>query len=292
MARLLVWLLAFAITLGAPQLHAAPSDDAAKLFDKGLVLFKKKKFLEAADSFHEAYKLIPNGDALFNAGMAWQGAGMNAVAATAYARALQEGIREKAELKARTNLATLEKRLGKIELEMPPGSSVHVDVLKLEGERVVIYVDPGTQTLIVTLADGQRVTRKIVAVPGDSLRETIEVPKPPPPKPKPRPKPKESKGDTWRTVGYVSLGVAGVATGAAIIFGLNALSARDDFKDSGQTDASARDRAVRNMHLTNVCWGVAAVSAVGGGVLLLYVAPKMEASSDEKSAAITIHGRF
>src|SRR5687767_6829420 len=100
MPRALVGLLALAIALVvAFPSYAGPQEDAGKLFDKGLLLYKKKKFLEAADSFHEAYKLFPHGDSLFNAGMAWEGAGMRAVAATAYVQALGEGIREKAEAK-------------------------------------------------------------------------------------------------------------------------------------------------------------------------------------------------
>ena len=86
--------------------------------------------------------------------------------------------------------------------------------------------------------------------------------------------------------------MATLATGAAVVFGLSAVSARDSFKASGQTDQEAHDKAVRNMHITNVCWGVAAAGAVGGGVLLLYVAPKMEASKEQKAASLTLFGRF
>jgi hypothetical protein len=260
-----------------------------------LVLYKHKKFLEAADAFHEAYKLYPHGDALFNAGMAWEGAGMRAVAATAYARALEEGVRPKAEAKARSNLAALEKRLGKVVLTMPAGSSIRVDVLTIEGDRATIYVEPGAHALIVNLKDGQRVTRSIEAAPGDTLTEKIEVPKPAEPKSEPKPEkppPKESKAGVWRTAGYVSLGVAAIATGAAIIFGLNAVSARNDFNASGETDQDAHDRAISNMHTTNICWGIAAVGAVAGGVMLFYVAPSMEASNKEKAASITFSGRF
>lgn len=292
MRRFLVWLCALALSLAVLPARADNAEDAGKLFDKGLSLYKKKKFLEAADAFHEAYKLAPTGDALFNAGRAWEGAGMRAVAATAYGRAIDEGIGGNGLEKAKANLALLEKRLGKIELTMPPGASTRVDVLVLEGERVVLYVEPGTSTLIVTLKDGKRVTQEIDAAPGDSLSETIEEPKPPPPKKKPSPKPEEPKSNHWRTAGYVSAGVAGVATLGAVVFGLNAWSARDDFRDSGQTDRDARDSAVSNMHLANVCWVVAGVGAAASGVLLFYVAPKVDAAGKEKTGAITISGRF
>jgi hypothetical protein len=295
MSRLIAWLVVLAISIGAWPALAQPSAEAGKRFDQGLVLFKQRKFLEAADAFNEAYRIFPHGDALFNAGMAWESAGMRAVAATAYARALEEGVRPKTESKARSHLAALEKHLARVVLEMPPGSSVHVDVLTLEGERVVAYAEPGPRTFVITLKDGQRVTRSIDATPGVALTETIEPPKAPEPlpAPAPAPPPKEPKGDSaWRTAGYVSLGLAGVATGAAIIFGLNAVSARNEFNDSGQTDQDAHDRAVSNMHVTNVCWGVAAASAVGGGVLLFYVAPKVEATDKEKSGSVTLFGRF
>jgi hypothetical protein len=292
-----VWLLALGLSLAVigplatSPARADSAEEAGKLFDKGLGLYKKKKFLEAADAFHEAYLLSPTGDALFNAGRAWEGAGMRAVAATAFARAIDEGISGNGEAKAKASLETLAKRLGKVELSMPPGSSVKVDVLSLEGEKATLYVEPGSSTLIVVLKDGKRVTRQIDAAPGDTLTETIEEPKPPPP-PKPAPKPEPPKSNPWRTAGWVSLGVAGVATGAAIVFGLNAWSARDDFRDSGQTDRDARDRAVSNMHRTNVCWAIAGVGAAASGVLLFYVAPKHDAPSSENLGSITVSGHF
>jgi tetratricopeptide (TPR) repeat protein len=295
MSRLSALLFALAISMLAVPALAQPSKEAAQHFDHGLALFKQKKFLEAADEFKEAYRIFPHGDALFNAGMAWEGAGMRAVAATAYARALEEGVRPKTEAKARAHLATLEKQLGKVVLEMPPGSTIHVDVLTLEGDRVVAYAEPGTRTFVVTLKDGQRVTRSVDVAVGQTQTETIELPKPPAPPPRPPPPAphEEPKPDTtWRTAGYVSLGVAGVATGAAIFFGLKAVSANNSFNDSSQTDRDAHDRALSNMHIANVCWGVAAVSAVGGGVLLLYVAPQAEASGKEKSGSVTLFGRF
>lgn len=295
MSRLVAWLVALTVWFGALPLCAAPSDDAAKHFDRGLVLFKQRKFLEAADEFNQAYRIFPHGDALFNAGMAWESAKMKGVAATAYARALEEGVRPKTESKARSRLQALEKQLARVMLQMPPGSSVNVDVLTLEGERVVVYAEPGPRTFVITLKGGERVTRSLDATAGASLTETIELPKPPekpPPLPPPAPKKKEPVSSGWRTAGYVSLGVAGVATGAAIVLGLNAVSARDEFNDSGQTDQDAHDRAVSNMHLTNVCWGVAAVTAIGGGVLLFYVAPKVELAEEEKAGSVTLFGRF
>jgi hypothetical protein len=298
MRRVFVWLLALGIGIGSVGVlptkpaRAESADDAAKLFDKGLSLYKRKKFLEAADAFHEAYVLAPTGDALFNAGRAWEGAGMRAVAATAYARAIEEGIRGNGEAKATASLETLQKRLGKVELSMPPGSSVRVDVLSLAGEKVTLYVEPGSSTLIVVLKSGKRVTREIETAPGDTLAESIEEPKLAAPPPKPAPKPEPPKSNPWRTAGWVSLGVAGVATAGAIVFGLNAWSARDDFRDSGQTDADARERAVSNMHLTNVCWVIAGVGAATGGVLLFYVAPNVDASGPEKTGAITVSGQF
>ncbi|MBK7583418.1 MAG: hypothetical protein IPI67_24910 [Myxococcales bacterium] len=292
--RLWLYLLLATVLFATLPARAEGSDAsaAAKRFDEGLLLFKRKKFVEAADAFHDAYRIHPHGDALFNAGLAWEGAGRRAVAATAYARALEEGITGKGESKARASLAALERHLAKIELTMPPGSTARADVLSLEGERVTLYVDPGSHALIVTLKDGQRLTRLVDAAPGETLTERIETPKPPPPPPKPTPPPKRSKAGPWRTAGWVSLGVAGLATGGAVIFGLNALSARDEFKSSGQTDQGARDRAVRNMHVTNICWGVAAVGAVGSGVLLLYVAPHVDASGPEKTSGLMLHGAF
>src|SRR5215208_164770 len=65
------------------------------------------------------------------------------------------------------------------------------------------------------------------------------------------------------------IGAGAACASTAIVLGLSAVSARDDFDASGRSDAEARDRAVTLRTWTNVAWGAAAATAATGAVLLL-----------------------
>ena len=78
-----------------------------------------------------------------------------------------------------------------------------------------------------------------------------------------------SNGAGQRLAGWLTLGAGALSTGGAAVFGVLGLQARDQFNASGQTDVSAQGRAITFRTVANVCWVVAGVGAVGGGVLLL-----------------------
>jgi hypothetical protein len=119
----------------------------------------------------------------------------------------------------------------------------------------------------VTVAAGQRADLDLVGELKPRVRET-----PPPPRREPPP-----PSTATKTAGFVLLGTSALAAGAAIYLGVSALSARDEFVESGETDREAHDRAATLRTLTNVAWVGAGVLAATGGVLVL-VTPSQSAS--------------
>lgn len=65
---------------------------------------------------------------------------------------------------------------------------------------------------------------------------------------------------------YVTLGVAGVAAGLGTVFGIQALSAKDDYEKN--PTASAADDVERNALIADMAWGIAITLGITGTVLL------------------------
>jgi PEGA domain len=74
---------------------------------------------------------------------------------------------------------------------------------------------------------------------------------------------------------YVTLGVAGVAAGLGTVFGIQALSAQDDFKAS--PTAATADDVERNALIADMAWGIAITLGITGTVLLTSDEPSDEA---------------
>jgi hypothetical protein len=62
------------------------------------------------------------------------------------------------------------------------------------------------------------------------------------------------------------LGVAGVAAGLGTVFGIQALSAKDDYEKA--PTASAADDVERNALIADMAWGIAITLGITGTVLL------------------------
>jgi tetratricopeptide (TPR) repeat protein len=282
----------------AGQVHAKPK--AATVFEDGMAAYRRGEYSEAAEKFYKAYKLLPHADSLYNAALAWELAGEKATAATAYEMVEDDELHAEALADARSKLDKLSKELGRIEVEAPEGATIRVAPFVIEKSKAVFYFDPGKQKIKVTLANGNRVSRSVNAVAGETTvvlvteaggdededEDPAEDSTDSPENGGPTKEKKDSSGLT--TLGWVSIGVAGVATGAAIFFGLKTLSARDDYNASGHRDIDARDKAKSYMTLTNVAWGTAAITAGAGlGILLLVPTDK-----DKNTAGVVLHGSF
>ena len=293
-ARLRLALAAFVASMAMSGVAAADPAEAARAFDEGLGHYRRKAFSDAADAFFRAYRLKPSADAAFNAGLAWQLAGRSALSATAYEVALAHKLDANAAADARARLSKLAADLGRIEVSAPEGSRVRVSPFVLGANHAVFYLDPGQSEVSVTLRDGSERVRHVVAIAGQTTVVLVEEVAPKVAEPPAAPVTREPARTTspLQTAGWISLGVAAVATGAAIYLGVSALSARDDYDASKHRDPEARLRAQRLKNQTNVAWAIAGITAAGGVGLVVFAPPQSSSGASAAFRGVSVSGRF
>jgi tetratricopeptide (TPR) repeat protein len=277
--RLASLLVIAALATPAPTHAQERASVAAQLFEAAAAASARGDHAAAATAFEQAYRLGPRGATIFNAALSWDSAGKTERAADAYAHALShEELAPDARERAEQRIAELRPSLGLLAIETAPGLSVDVAHVSLAKAPLEVYVLPGSYKVVihdsegvlgqreVTVAAGQRADLDLVGELKPRVRET-----PPPPRRDPPP-----PSTATKTAGFVLLGTSALAAGAAIYLGVSALSARDEFVESGETDREAHDRAATLRTLTNVAWVGAGVLAATGGVLVL-VTPSQSA---------------
>jgi tetratricopeptide (TPR) repeat protein len=292
------WLVALALAAGAvapESAHAKPQ--ASEAFDDGLRLFKQGAYAAAADSFYAAHRAKPHPFALYNAGLAWELAGEPARAATAYAWALELDLEDKPRRDAKKRLERLSPLLGRVEVAVPDGSILRVSPFVVHRTSVVFYFEPGERRIQVEFPDGSTNSRTLTAAAGETavvlFEQSHDAPEASAPERPARPRPERAPAHEdhaeQRTLGFVALGAAGIAAGVAVVLGLEALSARDDYNASNHRDKEARDRADSYKLWTNVAWGTAAAFGVTGGVFLLM---SHDSSTGASGYSAGVRGRF
>lgn len=294
------WLAALGVAIALAPVPALGKPRPADRFDDGLRLFQRGAYTEAAKAFYAAHRAKPHPDALYNAGLAWELSGEPALAATAFAGALELELEPKARRDATKRLERLAPLLGRVEVAAPEGSVLRATPFVVKQASAVFYFQPGRRRIEVELPNGATVVRHVDTHAGvtevvlvELARQKPEVDAPHeahPASAAPRPKGSTAAEARDPTLGYVCLGAAGVAAGAAVVLGLQALGARDDFNASGHRDAEARDKAERLRLWTNVAWGTSAALGVTGGVFLIFTG-----DADPGSARLTgvgVRGRF
>ncbi len=292
------WIFTLMLWVGLSSLALSVSAKprAATKFDEGLALFKQGAHEEAARTFYEAHRIAPHADAMYNAGLSWELAKQRGPAATAYETALQLDLGDKAASDARKRLIRLAALLGRVEVAAPEGSTIRAAPFVVRDGSAVFYFEPGRHRIDVTLPDGDYAVRRVSVVAGDTTVVLVESggadANPPegedeeeaqePSAPDVSP----SAENSYRTLGWASLGVAGALSGAAVVLGMSALSAKDEFEASGNRDGDARERAERLRLWTNLAWGGAAAFAVTGGAVLIL------AKDDKGTTSVALRGRF
>lgn len=305
MIRLRSSRFAFALGLGLALVSSAAfADEAAELDQKARAAFEKKDYAGAAAAFEEAYRVKPHPATKYNAGLAWEKASELARAADAFEGALNsEGLDEGRAKAARTRLSVLKPMLGYVFVEKPIGATVSVGHVVDAPIPTRFHLSPGSHKLVAKRRDGSAAEQTVQLKAGSSVNVEIEggdlaaagaagaadlkpvgeaTPAGGATKADPG-APKEERGCPSCTWGWVALGAGVAAAGAGTYFGLQTLSAKSDFDDSGKTDAEARDRALSNRTLANVAFGVAAVAG-GVGIYLLLSG----SSTNKESASLSI----
>jgi hypothetical protein len=291
MKRLLLFVaLACALLAAAPAAAQEAQDLARQKFGEAVAAHQSGNYVQAAKLFEEAYRLVPASRAKFNAAVSWDAAGDQPRAADAYATALDMGglTVEEAD-QTRQRLSALEQTLGYLHLDEPVGALVSVAHVERAAVPLRVHLPAGTHSLRLEMG-GQVKTQTVEIGAGEAKRIAIEAPPalapPRAQKPAAEAAPSAARqpdqrardtGKAQRTWGWVAIGAGVVLTGAAIVLGLETLSAKKEWDSGGHkpSDSATRDRAVALRTWTNVAWGGAAIAG-GVGLTLLLTAPAVE----------------
>jgi len=277
------------------------TQSAAAHFDQGLTLYRQGRMRDAAIEFLTAFRLAPHGDAMFNAGLALEASGDSAAAATAYAWALDRELRREVMDEATGRLKRLAPRLGMVRVFAPSDAFVEIPPLRRKSAETIFYALPGESLITVTLADGAILARRVRVELGTESRAdftTHTSDAADPAAPETGAAEEDAAADSssrgpWRTVGWIALGTGLAAGVGAIAYRRATLDARDEYVASGNTDAEARDRALRDNRWTNVYLVTAVVAgAAGGGLLLFGPTPRHQTQVRVGPGSVAVSGRF
>ena len=259
----------------APKAAAAKAE-AAKEFKAGVLAFKRKQYIEAAEHFERAFSLSPHPSALWNAADAREKAGELVRAANLYARFLDRSTdrdKDRNEAKQRLNHLTLS--LGRLELSGPDATDITLDHTdRIEGVTIV-FVEPGDH-VVSAKVDDKLVVKKVNVAAGAKLMVRLV----PAPAPLPSPAPaaavaSERSVSSRRKKGvgpglfYVGAGLTAVLGGVTVWSGLDTRSKRNEF--DANPSAQLYDEGVDAQKRTNILLGVTAACAVATGVVGIFV---------------------
>lgn len=270
--------------LGSPaafgQQVPETKENAGAWFQRGTEAYTGGNFHEAVMAFERAYGLKPHAAAAFNRAHALERLGDGPQAAEAYALALSRAeLRPEDQTEARDRLLSLQQTLGALSVTGPEGARASIGHLKRTPLPIKIFLAPGRYELALVRNDGQRATMTVEARASLTTALTISNEGYPWPAPVPVGKPAYDPRLRVPAAAYVTFAGAVLAAGAGTYWGWTGLAARDDFERSGRTNAEQRDRAIERRALANVAFGVAALSAATGVVLVYRAsAPELRAT--------------
>jgi hypothetical protein len=291
------WLLALCLGIGSLQAEARAADPepstslpanskqlARQRFQEATEAYQDGRYSAAASLFEAADRLRPHASVRFNAAAAWEQAGEDARAATAYSAVLElDSLDASRRQTALERLSGLAQKLGRLQIREPLGALVTVDHIQRAPVPLTFYLRPGDYDVAADYR-GTRASTSVSIKAGEQRELQLDLPLPepaapvappvavPPAPPAPRPVDTGAGQKTW---GWVSVGASVALSGAAIFLGVRALAARDRYEASSNTNADARNEASNLRLATNLLWGGATIAGSTGLVLLL-TAPTVE----------------
>jgi hypothetical protein len=298
--------LALALLFGTHSASAQDHEqDAERLFREGQKLLEERRFGEACPKFEAAYTKDHSLGTLINLAFchkeqgatwyAWLEFREAEVKATELNRADRRDF-------AHQRLAELEKLLPKLVIDNPqkvPLTDVLVEDRKVfEAERSAVFAAEAGERRFTFKAKGKKPAATLITVAkGDKLQHVTvpEMEDAPAERPAGAEHPADPKhadaaatsdpGSTQRTLGWVALGVAGVAALIGTIEGVSTFSSAchggkactDEERDSANGSGTVADISF-----------VVAILAAGGGVYLLMTAPPAPSASPAAAARARI----
>lgn len=309
--------LASVLTLAALTAHDARADEpsaadiasARKLGFEGITLAEKGNCAAAVDKLARAEKLFHAPTTLVRLGECQVQLGKVVEGSENLGRAAREELPSNApaafvaaRARAKRGLAAATAKLAhaKVTVKAPPNVTVTVAVDSVTvpsanvgedrafdpGPHLVEASAPGylVASAAINLKEGgsEDVLLTLVVDPNAAAPKTPpsagpkETPPPPPPPP--------PEGAPNRTVAYVLLGVGGVGVGVGSVFGLTAMSKKNELEDacpSNRCRASQQsnlDSAKTSGTVSTIAFGVGGAALIVGGILFFTASPRASAT--------------
>lgn len=269
----------------------APNKEAAAALADGQRAFEAEDYPIATQYFSKAHSLEPTAQTAYWLAMAQDKSGQHAEAhqsfATFFADPTHAALGEDKVAQARARFEELAAMPAKVNVTVaPPQAQLTVDGQVQSGSTpFALELPAGKHQLQVTAPGYVTQQREIEAQPASHVNHGFELaaeppPAPPPTAPAPEPvAPAEAKSAN-KVPAYVTLGVAGAATVAGTLFGIQALNAKSDF-DKNPTDSRADD-VERNGLIADMAFGIAITLGVTGIVLLTSDEPEENTSTSAR----------
>jgi hypothetical protein len=293
--------LAIALAIAVPSapsaaLAAAPPNDAAAHFDRGVRFYAEGDYPAALVEFRRAYEIAPNWQVLFNLGQTYFQLRDYANALVTLRRFVREGgndIRKDDRATVDPELADLVNRVGTVTVRANvDGASVSIDdqVVGTTPMHDPVLVSAGTRR-ITALAPGRApIERRVAIAGGDAITVALDFAPAAAPG---APRGAERPAGRNLTPAYVGLavGVAGAAVGT--VFGFLAVGDKSNLdktctpgasgKDCPQSSSGDLDALTRNGTISTIGFGVGAVGLVAGLVLWITAGPASETPTTSTS---------
>jgi tetratricopeptide (TPR) repeat protein len=273
------------LTLGASLASAAqepetPTHEAAKHFQRAVMLYAESAYRAALTEFRKAYALVPNVAVLYNIGETEYQLRDYAAAVTTFRRYLAEsGPADTRRQQVESNVAALRARVGHVSITtIPPGADVAIDdkpIGKTPLEDAVL-VSAGLRKIAASLAGRAPITRFVDVSSDASATITLQLP----PADSdatagvpdlalssdvaPVPAQSGGMGPTLRTIGWIA---TGALAGGAVSFALLASKEAGNLKDARSTFPTTSATLSREATLTTT-YAVAADSLAAAAVVL------------------------
>ncbi len=277
-----------------PATTFQPSKDRArKLFASGQALYAKRRYRQAIEALTEALRHWNRREIHFNIALCFYELN-NAVGAIRHLRTYLKGASRREKRAVPRPLRRLRRKVGLVVISSSDtNAEIWIDGIPRGKGKAEWVVRPGAVQVAIHRSGATNVKRTLKARAGgttywDVTVNRIRVEGP-------------ANGGSrtrlhwqWFTA---AAGVAVVAAGLAVGFGIKAGKIHDEFDANPTWDL--RDRGIRFQTLTNVMWGVAGVAAVTAAVLVYFTRWKRRERSSVKRfvpvitpTGVALTGRF
>jgi hypothetical protein len=278
------------------QPDASAIERAKRHFDHALELYQQHALEEALLEFERAYQLAPSYKILYNLGLIHRELNHHAEALKAFRQYLNDGgseISDERRLSVEQAIREIVPRVATIEIATNvEGADVRVDDLDVGQSplRSPVTVNPGRRRITASKTGYLPETKMVTVVGSDSVRVqlTLQSSRPAPVDPAPR------------NYAIVSWSITAALTGVAIVMGVLAINANDEFDSARDTNPNPNAQELVDMRNKVTLYaaladGFAAAAAVGGGIsIYLTVRAAIQASDNEADTgfALGLRGRF